>query len=39
MTSPDIDPADAAMERYSNGDGAAFADLYDAIAPRLLALA
>jgi RNA polymerase sigma-70 factor (ECF subfamily) len=31
----DVD-ADAAMERYSNGDDAAFADLYDAIAPRLL---
>jgi len=37
VTNPDIDPADAAMERYANGDGAAFADLYDAIAPRLLA--
>ena len=37
LTSPGIDGADAAMERYSNGDGAAFADLYDAIAPRLLA--
>jgi RNA polymerase sigma-70 factor, ECF subfamily len=30
------DGADAAMERYANGDGAAFAELYDAIAPRLL---
>src|SRR5262249_42056168 len=30
------DKADAAMERYANGDGAAFAELYDAIAPRLL---
>jgi RNA polymerase sigma-70 factor, ECF subfamily len=28
--------ADAAMERYSKGDEAAFAELYDAIAPRLL---
>ncbi|HXC53086.1 MAG TPA: RNA polymerase sigma factor [Candidatus Limnocylindrales bacterium] len=28
--------ADAAMERYSNGDNAAFAELYDAIAPRLI---
>jgi RNA polymerase sigma-70 factor, ECF subfamily len=28
--------ADAAMERYSNGDEAAFAELYDAVAPRLL---
>ena len=31
------DGADAAMERYANGDEAAFADVYDAIAPRLLA--
>jgi len=30
------DRADAAMERYSTGDDAAFAELYDAIAPRLL---
>jgi RNA polymerase sigma-70 factor (ECF subfamily) len=30
------DGADAAMERYASGDEAAFADLYDAIAPRLL---
>jgi RNA polymerase sigma-70 factor, ECF subfamily len=30
------DGADAAMERYSRGDEAAFAELYDAIAPRLL---
>ena len=36
VTSPGVDGADAAMERYSNGDGAAFAELYDAIAPRLL---
>ena len=31
-----VGAADAAMERYSNGDEAAFAELYDAIAPRLL---
>ena len=31
-----VDDADAAMERYSNGNDAAFAELYDAIAPRLL---
>ena len=36
VTDPGIDGADAAMERYSNGDDAAFAELYDAIAPRLL---
>ena len=36
VTSPGLDGADAAMERYSNGDNAAFAELYDAIAPRLL---
>jgi hypothetical protein len=36
VTSPGVDGADAAMERYSNGDNAAFAELYDAIAPRLL---
>ena len=36
VTNPGVDGADAAMERYSNGDGAAFAELYDAIAPRLL---
>ncbi|MBI3784349.1 MAG: RNA polymerase sigma factor [Deltaproteobacteria bacterium] len=35
-TKPKVDAADAAMERYSNGDDAAFAELYDAIAPRLL---
>jgi RNA polymerase sigma-70 factor, ECF subfamily len=29
--------ADAAMERYANGDEAAFGDVYDVIAPRLLA--
>src|SRR5215471_19080542 len=31
-----MDGADAAMERYAGGDEAAFADVYDAIAPRLL---
>lgn len=31
-----VNAADAAMERYSNGDEAAFAELYDAVAPRLL---
>ena len=36
MTNPGVDGADAAMERYSNGDDPAFAELYDAIAPRLL---
>jgi len=30
------DCADAAMDRYSRGDEAAFAELYDAMAPRLL---
>ena len=35
MTNPGVDGADAAMERYANGDDAAFAELYDAIAPRL----
>src|SRR4029453_3438349 len=35
VTDPGIDGADAAMERYSNADDAAFAELYDAIAPRL----
>jgi RNA polymerase sigma-70 factor, ECF subfamily len=30
------DAADVAMERYSNGDDAAFEEVYDAIAPRLL---
>jgi RNA polymerase sigma-70 factor, ECF subfamily len=33
---PHLDGADAAMERYARGDEAAFAELYDAIAPRLL---
>jgi RNA polymerase sigma-70 factor, ECF subfamily len=37
MANPGLDSADAAMERYARGDEAAFADLYDAIAPRLLA--
>jgi len=36
MAKPGIDAADVAMERYSNGDNAAFSELYDAIAPRLL---
>ena len=36
VTNPGVDGADAAMERYSNGDDPAFAELYDAIAPRLL---
>jgi RNA polymerase sigma-70 factor, ECF subfamily len=36
LTEPSVDGADAAMERYSMGDDAAFAELYDAIAPRLL---
>src|SRR5262245_56936480 len=35
MMNPGVNDADAAMERYSNGDNAAFAELYDAIAPRL----
>lgn len=30
-------PADAAMERYSTGDQAAFAEVYDHVAPRLRA--
>jgi len=36
MAIPNLDGADAAMERYARGDPAAFADVYDAIAPRLL---
>jgi RNA polymerase sigma-70 factor, ECF subfamily len=36
VSNPELDGADAAMERYSNGDSAAFAEVYDAIAPRLL---
>lgn len=36
VTNRGVDGADAAMERYANGDNAAFAELYDAIAPRLL---
>jgi RNA polymerase sigma-70 factor (ECF subfamily) len=35
VTHPGVDGADAAMERYSNGDNDAFAELYDTIAPRL----
>src|SRR5215467_1908558 len=34
--SPRLEGADAAMERYARGDEAAFGELYDAIAPRLL---
>lgn len=36
VTHRGIESADAAMERYSNGDAAAFAELYEAVAPRLL---
>jgi RNA polymerase sigma-70 factor, ECF subfamily len=36
VTDGPVDGADAAMERYSEGDDAAFADVYDAISPRLL---
>jgi RNA polymerase sigma-70 factor (ECF subfamily) len=36
VKNPRADGADAAMERYSNGDNDAFAELYDALAPRLL---
>jgi RNA polymerase sigma factor, sigma-70 family len=36
VANPGVEGADAAMERYSKGDEAAFAELYDAIAPRLL---
>ena len=32
----DLGGADSAMERYARGDEAAFGELYDAIAPRLL---
>jgi len=34
-----MDDADAAMERYAKGDDAAFAEVYDAVAPSLLAYA
>ncbi len=39
--SPDCDrsAADLAMERYADGEDAAFPELYDAIAPRLYAFA
>jgi RNA polymerase sigma-70 factor, ECF subfamily len=33
---PSDDAANAAMERYSEGEEAAFAELYDVLAPRLL---
>lgn len=33
------DPANEAMERYASGDDLAFAEVYDAVAPRVLALA
>lgn len=36
VTNSGDEGADAAMERYSNGDDAAFSEFYDAIAPRLL---
>ena len=36
ITNEGLDGADAAMERYARGDAAAFGDVYDAIAPRLL---
>lgn len=38
MSNEGLDGADAAMERYASGDEAAFADVYDAIAPRLLGI-
>lgn len=31
------DPGDAAMDRYARGDRAAFAEVYDSVAPRVLA--
>ena len=36
VTEGDRSPADRAMERYANGDDAAFGELYDLLAPRLL---
>jgi len=36
LTDPGADATDAAMERYAHGDDAAFAEVYDALAPRLL---
>jgi len=35
----DDDPADEAMERYATGDDLAFSAVYDAVAPRVFALA
>src|SRR4029450_6774445 len=35
VANPDANAADAAMEGYSKGDEGGFAELYDAIAPRL----
>ena len=35
MTRPVSSDLDAAMERYARGDDAAFAEVYDGLAPRL----
>src|SRR5688500_12913937 len=32
---PELDAADAAMERYARGEDEAFSELYDALAPRI----